>query len=171
MKGLEERLKADREMPGGHGADPGELMTEAPPDDAANRQVPREKLSRSRNERESNAAQREVEELRKLLRDREDEIERLNNATNAARAAIDDADGKRTAIAGDLAGTAPGITTSLSELEAERDASPRRRAKVVAKLPTHPLPALPVDPDAAPRRHRPDDGRHLHGLPRLACRR
>ena len=34
----------------------------------------REKLSRSRNERESNAAQREVEELRKLHRDREEDL-------------------------------------------------------------------------------------------------
>ena len=34
----------------------------------------REKLNRSRTERETNAAQRELEELRKLIRDREDEI-------------------------------------------------------------------------------------------------
>jgi len=37
----------------------------------------REKLSRCRTEREANAAQREVEELRKLYRDREIELEKL----------------------------------------------------------------------------------------------
>ena len=37
----------------------------------------REKMSRVRTEREANAAQRELEELRKLFRDREIEIEKL----------------------------------------------------------------------------------------------
>ena len=135
VKGLEERLKADRETLTAMERTRSELMTEAR---QMTQQIDksREKLGRSRNERESNAAQREVEELRKLLRDREDEVERLNNATNAARSAIEDADGKRTTIAGDLAGTAPGITTSLSELEAERVVFAASRAKVVTKLPS-----------------------------------
>lgn len=135
VKGLEERLKADRETLAAMERTRSELMTEAR---QMTQQIDksREKLGRSRNERESNAAQREVEELRKLLRDREDEVERLNNATNAARSSIEDADGKRTAIAGDLAGTAPGITTSLSELEAERVVCSEARAKVVTRLPS-----------------------------------
>lgn len=134
VKGLDERLKADRETLASMERTRSELMIEIR---QMTQQIDksREKLGRSRNERESNAAQREVEELRKLLRDREDDVERLNNATQAARSAIDDADGKRTTIAGDLAGTAPGITTSLSELEAERVVFSEARAKVVAKLP------------------------------------
>ncbi len=45
----------------------------------------REKLGRSRTERESNAAQRELEELRKLVRDREEEIGKLTADAEAAR--------------------------------------------------------------------------------------
>jgi hypothetical protein len=48
----------------------------------------REKLSRCRTEREANAAQREVEELRKLYRDREIEIERVNGLADQARQVI-----------------------------------------------------------------------------------
>ena len=68
MKGLEERLKADREMLAAMERTRSELMTEVR---QMTQQIDksREKLGRSRNERESNAAQREVEELRKLLRD------------------------------------------------------------------------------------------------------
>ena len=42
----------------------------------------RDKLNRSRTEREQQAAQRELEELRKLVRDREDEITRLDADTS-----------------------------------------------------------------------------------------
>jgi uncharacterized protein len=45
----------------------------------------REKLTRCRNEKETIAVQRELEELRKLLRDREVEVERLNQLTDQAR--------------------------------------------------------------------------------------
>lgn len=45
----------------------------------------REKLTRCRTEKETIAVQRELEELRKLLRDREVEVERLNQLTDQAR--------------------------------------------------------------------------------------
>jgi uncharacterized protein len=45
----------------------------------------REKLGRSRTEREANAAQRELEELRKLVRDREEEIGKLTATLPASR--------------------------------------------------------------------------------------
>jgi len=45
----------------------------------------REKLSRCRTEREANAAQREIEELRKLYRDREIEVEKLDGFLEQAR--------------------------------------------------------------------------------------
>ena len=45
----------------------------------------REKLSRCRTEREVNAAQREVEELRKLYRDREIEVDKLGALCDQAR--------------------------------------------------------------------------------------
>ena len=98
VKALEDRLKTDRETHAAMEKTRGELVTEVR---QMTQQIERsrDKLNRSRNERESNAAQREIEELRKLLRDREDDVERLNLATEAARVAIDDAEGKRLATA------------------------------------------------------------------------
>ena len=134
VKSLEERIRADRETLGAMDRTRNELVGEL-------RQMTtqidrsREKLQRSRNERESNAAQREVEELRKLHRDREEDLERLNGAAEAAKAAIDDADRKRGALSSELTGTVDGITSSMGELEAEKATRSADRAKVVARLP------------------------------------
>lgn len=135
VKVLEDRLKADRDTLTEMERTRGELVIELR---QMTQQIERsrEKLSRSRNERESNAAQREVEELRKLHRDREDELERLNNAAESARGAIDDAEGKRASLAGQLEGTQEGITSSIGDLEAERAGRAEVRAKLVAKLPS-----------------------------------
>lgn len=134
VKTLEDRLKGDRETLSSMERTRGDLMTEVR---QMTQQIDRsrEKLGRSRNEREQNAAQREIEELRKLLRDREEELERLNGAADAARLAIEDADGKRASIAGDLEGSHEGITTSIESLTTERATRAEARAKVVAKLP------------------------------------
>ncbi len=134
VKALEDRAKTDRETLGAMDRTRSELVGELR---QMTQQIDRsrEKLSRSRNERESNAAQREVEELRKLHRDREEELERLNQAADAAKAAIDDAEKKRAALSSELTGSADGITSSMSELEAEKAARSADRAKVVAKLP------------------------------------
>lgn len=95
----------------------------------------REKLQRSRNERENNAAQREIEELRKLHRDREEEIERLTSATDAAKKSIDATEAKLRGIQAQVEGTAEGTTRDLGELEAQRAARLEARAVVVKKLP------------------------------------
>src|SRR5437762_6457731 len=92
----------------------------------------REKLSRSRNERESNASQRELEELRKLQRDREDEIERLNTGADQARTTIDDAETKRANLARELEGTTQGTTQTIAELTKERAGRAKQREGVVA---------------------------------------
>jgi len=134
VKGLEDRLKADRETLAAMDKTRNELVAEL-------RQMTtqidrsREKLQRSRNERESNAAQREVEELRKLHRDREEELERLNTAAESARGAIEEADKKRAALSSELTGSADGISSSMSELEAERATRSADRARVVARIP------------------------------------
>src|SRR5262249_13413221 len=135
VKILEDRLKADRETLSSMERTRAELMTELR---QMTQQIDksREKLARSRNERESNAAQREIEELRKLHRDREEELDRLNGAADAARLAIEDAEGKRVSLSDDLAGSAQGITTSIGELETERKGRAEARAKVVSKLPS-----------------------------------
>lgn len=134
VKVHEERLKADRETLSSMERTRSELMAELR---QMTQQIDksREKLSRSRNERESNAAQREIEELRKLHRDREEELERLNMASDAARLAIEETEGKRAGIASDLEGSAQGITTSIGELTAERELRAEGRRKVVAQLP------------------------------------
>lgn len=134
LSGLEERLRRDREMLTAMEKTRSELIAEL-------RQMgmqierSREKLSRSRNERESNAAQRELEELRKLQRDREEELERLTGASDQARLAIDDTDGKRGTLNESLEGSADGITRTISQLEGERDEKAKARAEVVKRLP------------------------------------
>jgi predicted nucleic acid-binding Zn-ribbon protein len=135
VKTLEERLKIDRDTLSAMERTRSELMTEVR---QMTQQIDRsrEKLSRSRNEREQNAAQREIEELRKLHRDREEELERLNAAADAARLAIEEADGKRASLAGSLEGSEAGITTSIEELTVERKTRAEARSKVVAKLPS-----------------------------------
>lgn len=134
LKRLEERLKGDRETLTSIEKTRSELVIEL-------RQMgtqierSREKLQRSRNERESNAAQREIEELRKLHRDREEEIERLNSVADGARAAIEQAEAKRAELSGTIDGSAQGTLASLAELEAERARRAEARQQVVGKLP------------------------------------
>jgi len=134
VKGLEERLKSDRETLTEMERTRAELSTELR---QMTQQIERsrEKLSRSRNERESMAAQREIEELRKLHRDREEDIERLNGAIEAAKNSIQQADSKRTSLSGELEGSVEGITSSIGELEGERARRVETRAALVPKLP------------------------------------
>jgi uncharacterized protein len=135
VKALEERARVDRETLAAMDKTRGELTAELR-QMTAQIERSREKLGRSRNERESNAAQREVEELRKLHRDREEDLERLNSSADSARAAIEEADKKRGAISSELSGTVEGITSTIGELEAEKAKHSAERARVVAKLPT-----------------------------------
>jgi uncharacterized protein len=134
LRSLEDRLKTDRETLTAMDRTRNDLVGELR---QMTQQIDRsrEKLQRSRNERESNAAQREVEELRKLHRDREEELERLNLAADAAKGAIDEADKKRAALSSELTGSADGITSSMGELEAEKAARSADRARVVARIP------------------------------------
>jgi predicted nucleic acid-binding Zn-ribbon protein len=134
VRSLEDRAKADRETLAAMERTRSELTGELR---QMTQQIDRsrEKLSRSRNERESNAAQREVEELRKLHRDREEELDRLNQAADAAKGAIDETEKKRAAISSELSGSADGITSSIGELTTEKNAKSAERAQVVGKLP------------------------------------
>ena len=134
VRSLEDRLKTDRDLLTAMDRTRNDLVTELR---QMTQQIDRsrEKLQRSRNERESNAAQREVEELRKLHRDREDELERLNIAADHAKSAIDEAERKRSALSSELTGSADGITSSMGELEAEKATRSAARARVVARIP------------------------------------
>ncbi|MCC6667120.1 MAG: hypothetical protein IT375_25455 [Polyangiaceae bacterium] len=77
----------------------------------------REKMPRCRTEREANAVQREMEELRKLYRDREIEIERLNALAEQARQGMEGTTVERDKIAAELGETEGATTTRLGELE------------------------------------------------------
>jgi predicted nucleic acid-binding Zn-ribbon protein len=95
----------------------------------------RDKLGRSRTEREANAAQRELEELRKLVRDREDEIGKLTADADAARQQIESTEAEHKRLTDELASRAGDINSKLGEVEARAQAK-RREREVAAK----PLP-------------------------------
>ncbi len=134
VKGLEERLKTDRERLADMERMRNELTIELR---QMSQQIERsrEKLSRSRNERESNAAQRELEELRKLQRDREDEIEKIANLSEAARVSIEEGDTKRGSLTQALEGSVEGVTQAIGDLEREKTSRAEDRKRVASKLP------------------------------------
>jgi uncharacterized protein len=77
----------------------------------------REKLARSRTEREVNAAQREVEELRKLYRDRETEITKLGGLIDQARTDSMGLQEQRRGVSSDLGQNAGDTETRMGQLE------------------------------------------------------
>jgi len=133
LRKLDEKLVADRASLAEMEKTRSELMTEVR---QMNTQIERsrEKLSRSRNERESNAAQRELEELRKLMRDREDEINKLATLSDAAKKAIEEAEGQQKKIADELGGRESDISKQLAQAVAERDAKLVERGKVIGSV-------------------------------------
>ncbi len=96
----------------------------------------REKLNRSRTERESNAAQRELEELRKLVRDREDEIGRLTTEGDALRQQQDGTESEIKKVEAELGTNEGAITQKLGNIEGERAMKQKARDDVAKKLPT-----------------------------------
>ena len=79
----------------------------------------REKLSRCRTEREVNAAQREVEELRKLYRDRELEIQKLGELGQQARGEMAQTQAEAAGIEAELAQNEGEVASRLTSLERE----------------------------------------------------
>jgi len=96
----------------------------------------REKMARCRTEREANAVQRELEELRKLFRDRELEVEKLSALVEQARTEIDATAAQRAELLSELGSSEGALTQRLTELEAEIGERDRARAAVAQKLPT-----------------------------------
>lgn len=95
----------------------------------------REKMNRARNEREANAAQRELEELRKLVRDREDEIGKLTTDGEGVRQQIDAAEQEAKSVSGDLGTTEGGVQSKLTEVETRRAERSAAREAAVKKIP------------------------------------
>jgi predicted nucleic acid-binding Zn-ribbon protein len=96
----------------------------------------RERLQRSRNEREVNAAERELDELRKIQRDRDDEIKKLTELTDQARISINDGEKRKDDLGSRLEGTLEGANRSISGLEAELEAKQKERELLAVKLPS-----------------------------------
>lgn len=111
-----------------------ELMTEA-------RQMgvqmdrSREKLGRSRTEREINAAQREVEELRKLYRDREIEIQKLAGLVDQAHDEANSTTNQRDVLAQELGSSEGEVETRLSQLEREASTKQSQRDQAAKAVP------------------------------------
>jgi predicted nucleic acid-binding Zn-ribbon protein len=95
----------------------------------------REKLSRSRTERESNAAQRELEELRKLVRDREEEIGKLTADADALRQQAEKTEGEHKKLADELAACHGEISTKLGEVDGLAEGKKREREAAAKLLP------------------------------------
>lgn len=90
----------------------------------------RDKLGRSRTEREANAAQRELEELRKLVRDREEEIGKITADADASRQQNEATQAEHKKLVDDLSAREGDISSKLGEVDkaieakrAERDAA------------------------------------------------
>jgi uncharacterized protein len=95
----------------------------------------REKLGRARNERESVAAEREVDELRKLLRDREDEVGKLNGLSDAARKTINEVQTQRDKVYTELTSTETGASARIVSVTADRERKIAERSEIAKKIP------------------------------------
>jgi uncharacterized protein len=133
LRKLDEKLLTDRSSVSEMEKTRSELSTEVR-QMTAQIERSREKLSRSRNERESNAAQRELEELRKLQRDREDEINKLSTLTESARKSIEETETAQKKIADELGGRESDISKTLAEAMKERDAKLVERGKLASAV-------------------------------------
>ncbi|HKQ69226.1 MAG TPA: C4-type zinc ribbon domain-containing protein [Polyangiaceae bacterium] len=133
LQKLDEKLGIDRASLGEMDKTRSELTTEVR-QMTAQIERSREKLSRSRNERESNAAQRELEELRKLQRDREDEINKLSSLGEQARKTIEDTEAQHKKITDELGGCESDISAKLAAAVKEHETKLAERARLAAAV-------------------------------------
>lgn len=134
LQGLEERVAATKASIEQMERTRHELMGEAR-QMSAQLERSREKLGRCRTEREVNAAQREMEELRKLYRDREVEIQKISGLTEQAEADLTAASQEREGVLGELGESAGAVETKLQQLESEMAAQREARVELVKAVP------------------------------------
>ena len=134
LKKLDERLSADRATVGAADKQRQELQIDIR---TMTQQIEhsREKLNRSRTERESQAAQRELEELRKLVRDREDEIQRIDGDTAAVRSQLESTEGEHKQLTEELAAKEGDIQAKVAQLESDRQTKGGGRETIVKRIP------------------------------------
>jgi predicted nucleic acid-binding Zn-ribbon protein len=95
----------------------------------------REKLNRSRTERETNAATREIEELRKLIRDREDEVARVTGEGDILRKDLEGNEAEHKKIADEIGSTEGDTQARLGSSEGERSDRAGLRDPIIKQLP------------------------------------
>jgi predicted nucleic acid-binding Zn-ribbon protein len=96
----------------------------------------RDKLNRSRTERETNAAQRELEELRKLVRDREEDITKLTSEGDSVRAQIDATNVDVKKLQEELGSSEGDINSTLTRIENEMKGKVTQREAIQKQLPS-----------------------------------
>ncbi len=94
----------------------------------------RDKHSRCRTEKETLAVQRELEELRKLLRDREIEVEKLSQLTDQARLDIGRLEAEHSQLQEQIGSTEAPVLERCHELEAAIGQKEQVRKGFVAKI-------------------------------------
>jgi predicted nucleic acid-binding Zn-ribbon protein len=92
----------------------------------------REKMARCRNEREANAASRELEELRRIQREREKEIEKLVGLADEARADLDKVQGQHSEVSGEMGDTGAAVGEKMGNLESRIGEKQRARDELAA---------------------------------------
>ena len=95
----------------------------------------REKLPRCRTERESNAVQRELEELRKLHRDREVEMEKIDVLINQGRADVTAVLIDHDKLEADLLSIEDAATGRISEAQGKFEERSKLRLELVKGVP------------------------------------
>jgi len=94
----------------------------------------REKLARCRTEREANAAQREVEELRKLYRDREIDLEKLDGLIQQGRGEFEQVTEQHGTVAGDLGSSESDSMNRIATSEEELSRKQGEREAIVQRI-------------------------------------
>lgn len=94
----------------------------------------REKMARCRNEREANAAQRELEEIRRMHREREFEIQKLVGLIDEARADLAKVEEERSSIAEQIDETQGVASEKVRELEARLAEEEAKRTRALEGL-------------------------------------
>jgi len=132
---LDDKLATDRAALAGMDKTRGELVQDVRNMTQQVGALAGRKLSRSRTERESNAAQRELEELRKLMRDREDEIGRLNGDAETSRLQIEATETEHGRLLADLGAREGDINSKLTIEEGKAWQAAEREAALKALPP------------------------------------
>jgi uncharacterized protein len=95
----------------------------------------REKMTRCRNEKEANAAQREMEEVRRMSKEREMELQKLVGLITDARADVQAMESERLEVSSHIDETEGLAAVRVRELEADLAEQKKKRQTALGQLP------------------------------------